>query len=145
MFALLLMAGYATAGRTFVLVAGVSNYQNSSADLPTTTNDAKRVAKVWQKHSKDVSLITSRYATHEKLLSKLILASSSPGDTVFDPFLGSGSTSVVAKKLGRHYLGIEQSERYCSWAEARLEQAETDKRIQGFEDGVFWERNSGKR
>ena len=81
----------------------------------------------------------------EKLLSKLILASSSPGDTVFDPFLGSGSTSVVAKKLGRHYLGIEQSERYCSWAEARLEQAETDKRNQGFEDGVFWERNSGKR
>ena len=44
----------------------------------------------------------------EKLLAKLILASSNEGDLVFDPFLGSGSTSVTAKKLGRHYSGIEQ-------------------------------------
>ncbi len=80
----------------------------------------------------------------EKLLAKLILASSDPGDTVFDPFLGSGSTSVTAKKLGRHYLGIEQSEQFCIWAEMRLERADTDKSIQGFSDGVFWERNSGK-
>lgn len=78
----------------------------------------------------------------EKLLAKLILASSNEGDIVFDPFLGSGSTSVTAKKLGRHYVGIEQNEQYCVWAEKRLELADDDKRIQGFEDGVFWERNS---
>ena len=78
----------------------------------------------------------------EKLLAKLILASSNEGDIVFDPFLGSGSTSVTAKKLGRKYVGIEQNEQYCVWAEKRLELAETDKRIQGYEDGVFWERNS---
>lgn len=78
----------------------------------------------------------------EKLLAKLILASSNPGDVVFDPFLGSGSTSVTAKKLGRHYIGIEQSEQYCVWAEKRLLDAETDKTIQGFADGVFWERNT---
>ena len=78
----------------------------------------------------------------EKLLAKLILASSNEGDIVFDPFLGSGSTSVTAKKLGRHYVGIEQNAQYCVWAEKRLELAETDKRIQGYEDGVFWERNS---
>lgn len=95
--ALLLMAGYATAGRTFVLVAGVSNYQNSSADLPTTTNDAKRVAKVWQKHSKDVSLITSRYATHEKLLSKLKEIASAAGedDRIVFFFSGHGNTGAV--------------------------------------------------
>jgi site-specific DNA-methyltransferase (adenine-specific) len=80
----------------------------------------------------------------EKLLSKLILASSNPGDVVFDPFLGSGSTSVTAKKLGRHYSGIERSEQFCVWCEKRLERADTDKTIQGFSDGVFWERNSGK-
>ena len=43
----------------------------------------------------------------EKLIAKLVLASTNSGDFVFDPFLGSGTTSVVAKKLGRHYLGIE--------------------------------------
>lgn len=61
---------------------------------------------------------------------------------MFDPFLGSGTTSVVAKKLGRRYLGIEQNPLYCAWAEYRLEQAETNKRIQGYENGVFWERNA---
>ena len=78
----------------------------------------------------------------EKLYAKLILASSKPGDIVFDPFLGSGTTSVVAKKLDRHWCGIELSEEYCLLAEKRLEMAEEDKSIQGYKDGVFWERNS---
>lgn len=80
----------------------------------------------------------------EKLIAKLILASSNEGDTVLDPFLGSGTTSVTAKKLGRRYIGIEAEERYCIWAEQRLETAETNKSIQGFENGVFYERNAGK-
>lgn len=80
----------------------------------------------------------------EKLLAKLMLASSNPGDFVFDPFLGSGTTSVVAKKLGRRWLGIEGDEEYCLLAERRLELAETETGIQGFTDGVFWERNTLK-
>ena len=78
----------------------------------------------------------------EKLYAKLILASSKPGDVVFDPFLGSGTASVVAKKLGRHWCGIELSEEYCLLAEKRLEMADTEKSIQGYKDGVFWERNT---
>lgn len=78
----------------------------------------------------------------EKLIAKLILASSNPRDVILDPFLGSGSTSVTAKKLGRHYIGIEQNEQYCIWTEKRLEMAETDSTIQGYSDGVFWERNT---
>lgn len=82
----------------------------------------------------------------EKLLAKIILASSNPGDFIFDPFLGSGTTSVAAKKLGRNYLGIDSSEEYCLWAEKRLICAETEQAIQGYSDGVFWERNSlGKK
>lgn len=77
----------------------------------------------------------------EKLIAKIILASTNEGDTVFDPFLGSGTTSTVAKKLGRNYIGIEKEEQYCVWAEYRLEKAEIDKEIQGFRDGVFRERN----
>lgn len=78
----------------------------------------------------------------EKLLAKLILASSNPGDVILDPFLGSGTTSVTAKKLNRHYIGIEINEQYCSWAEKRLELAGYNKEIQGYVDGVFWERNT---
>ena len=78
----------------------------------------------------------------EKLLAKLILASSRPDDLILDPFSGSGSTLVTAKKLHRHYVGIEQNSRYCVWTEKRLEMAETDRSIQGYADGVFWERNT---
>ncbi len=78
----------------------------------------------------------------EKLLAKLILASTREGDLVLDPFLGSGTTSVVAKKLRRHWMGIEQNLEYCLLAEKRLEMAESNRTIQGYEDGVFWERNS---
>jgi len=78
----------------------------------------------------------------EKLLAKIILASSKEGDVIFDPFLGSGTTSVVAKKLGRKYCGVEVDELYCCLAERRLEMADKDKSIQGYEDGVFWERNT---
>lgn len=78
----------------------------------------------------------------EKLYAKLILASSRPGDVIFDPFLGSGTSSVVAKKLGRHYVGIEMNEEYCMLAEKRLLLAEQDNSIQGYSHGVFWERNS---
>lgn len=78
----------------------------------------------------------------EKLIAKLILASSNEGDMILDPFLGSGTTSVVAKKLGRRYIGIEREATYCSWAEERLERAEHDKKIQGFDGERFYERHA---
>lgn len=78
----------------------------------------------------------------EKLLAKLILASTNENDAVLDPFAGSGTTAVVAKKLGRSFTAIEADEHYCLLALKRLEMAEKDKSIQGFTDGVFWERNT---
>jgi site-specific DNA-methyltransferase (adenine-specific) len=81
----------------------------------------------------------------EKLIAKLILASSKKGDVVFDPFMGSGTSCVVASKLGRHFCGIEQNEEYCLWAQKRLLLAKEDPSIQGFFDGVFWERNTNPR
>lgn len=78
----------------------------------------------------------------EKLIAKLILASSHEGDVIFDPFLGSGTTSVTAKKLNRHYIGIEREKEYAAVAEKRLELAEENKEIQGFENGIFKTRNN---
>lgn len=78
----------------------------------------------------------------EKLLAKIVLASTNEDDLILDPFLGSGTTSVVSKKLKRKYVGIEIDERYCCLAEKRLSIAENDKTIQGYTNGVFWERNT---
>ena len=78
----------------------------------------------------------------EKLIAKLVLASSHAEGVVFDPFLGSGTTAVVCKKLGRRFVGVEQNTEYCCWALKRLGLAELDPTIQGYADGVFWERNS---
>lgn len=130
---------------------------------PYTTNDG--VPKDWEKeHEGDFRLTypsnlwtdisipfwsmpeNTEHPTQkpEKLLAKIILASSNEGDVVLDPFLGSGTTSVAAKKLNRKFVGIEQDLTYCLFAEKRLLQAEDKKFIQGYMDGVFWERNMGK-
>ena len=78
----------------------------------------------------------------EKLIAKLILACSNENQVVLDPFGGSGTTAVVCEKLNRQYISIEQNPLYCAWAQYRIEQAKKDKTIQGYEDGVFWEKNS---
>ena len=78
----------------------------------------------------------------EKLLAKIILGSSTEGDVVFDPFAGVGTAGVVAKKLKRKFVMIEIDEEYCLYAIKRLLAAEEDITIQGYSDGVFWERNT---
>ena len=78
----------------------------------------------------------------EKLVAKMVLASSNPDDVVLDPFIGSGTSAVVAKKLGRRFLGVELDQEYCCWALKRLGLAEANRSIQGYVNGVFWERNT---
>ena len=78
----------------------------------------------------------------EKLLAKIILASSNREDIVLDPFLGSGTSAVVARKLGRRYVGIEIDETYCCLALKRLSLAKSSPQIQGYDQGVFWDRNT---
>ena len=81
----------------------------------------------------------------EKLLAKIILASSNEGDIIFDPFAGVGTTGVAAKKLNRKFVMVEIDKEYCLYALKRLDMAEKDHTIQGYEDGVFWERNTMRK
>ncbi|HMO79923.1 MAG TPA: DNA methyltransferase [Pyrinomonadaceae bacterium] len=81
----------------------------------------------------------------EKLLAKIILASTNANDLILDPFAGVGTTAVVAMKLDRRFVVVESDEQYCLITAKRLEMAEAGGAIQGFSDGVFWERNSGPR
>jgi len=56
----------------------------------------------------------------EALLYRVLLSSTNPGDVVLDPFFGSGTTGAVAKKLGRHFIGIERDEGYIKIAQKRI-------------------------
>ncbi|MBZ9789479.1 site-specific DNA-methyltransferase [Rhizobium sp. 3T7] len=60
----------------------------------------------------------------EALLARVIMASSKPGDVILDPFFGSGTTGAVAKRLGRHFVGIEREQDYIDAASARIEAVE---------------------
>lgn len=57
----------------------------------------------------------------EALLYRVIMASSNPGDVVLDPFFGTGTTGAVAKKLGRHWIGIERDKKYIRLAQKRID------------------------
>jgi len=78
----------------------------------------------------------------EKVLAKIILASTNENDVVLDLFAGSGTAAVTARKLGRRYIGVEFNETYCCITEKRHELAAADNSIQGYSEGVFWERNA---
>lgn len=70
----------------------------------------------------------------EQLLGRIIRACSHPGELVLDPFAGSGTTLVVAKKLGRRWLGYELSAEYAAQARARLEAASAGQALEGAEE-----------
>ena len=95
---------------------------------------------IWQPHPKGakpkdvIEIPTTCNGMHEKtphptqkpeeLLRTLVLASSNPGDLVVDPFLGSGTTAVVAEQLHRKWKGCDTSAEYCQWAAQRIELVE---------------------
>ena len=56
----------------------------------------------------------------EALLARIIMASSKPGDVILDPFFGTGTTGAVARKLGRHFVGVERERAYIDAASARI-------------------------
>lgn len=91
------------------------------------TRQYRRKRDVWE-----VSTNTYRMDEHfamfpERLIEPCILAGSRPGDTVLDPFFGSGTTGAVAKRFGREYIGIDLNPRYLEKAELRIAQVIPEK------------------
>ncbi|MEK6234890.1 MAG: site-specific DNA-methyltransferase, partial [Planctomycetales bacterium] len=70
----------------------------------------------------------------EQLLARIIRVSSNPNDVVLDPFVGSGTSLVVAKKLGRRFVGFETSSNYAGQANQRLESIQSGDALEGFAD-----------
>jgi hypothetical protein len=77
----------------------------------------------------------------EALLYRVILSSSNPGDVVLDPFLGSGTTGAVAKKLHRRWIGIERDPGYVEIARLRLDAVEPAR----YSEDVFVQRSKRNR
>lgn len=94
----------------------------------------KPIQKYGQRHNvwKIAAEMSSKNRFHpamfpERLCSDHIISWSNPGDIVLDPFMGSGTTAVSCKKLGRNYIGFEISDKYCKIAEERIKEADYDK------------------
>jgi site-specific DNA-methyltransferase (adenine-specific) len=87
---------------------------NPAGRVPSDWWEVKRIAGT---HKERADLPCQ---TPVPILTRILRACTHPGDLVLDPFAGSGSALVAAKKLGRHFLGIELSERYAAAARRRL-------------------------
>ena len=101
------------------------NYQNLKE-----LNDGKQMRSDWYIpicSGKERLRETNNQRSHptqkpEALMYRIILSSTNKGDIILDPFLGSGTTAVVAKRLQRNFIGIEQDKEYISLAKKRLKQ-----------------------
>lgn len=94
-------------------------------ELMKSLNGGKQMKDVWTGGlTRKAEKWAGKHPTQkpEYLLERIILASTKPGDFILDPFVGSGTTGVVAKKLNRRFIGIDSEESYLKIAIARLEQ-----------------------
>ena len=103
----------------------LQNINRPHDDYSMFDQQYRRKRDVWE-----VSTNTYKMDEHfamfpEKLIEPCILAGSRAGDTVLDPFFGSGTTGAVAKRLGREYIGIEINPVFCKKAGLRIEKTET--------------------
>lgn len=108
----------------------IFNYEELKKINPNRQKDGslKQMRDVWSLplvQGKERLRASDRRALHptqkpEEMLKRIIKASSNKGDLILDPFLGSGTTAAVAKKLGRKWIGIEKNQRYIEAAQKRI-------------------------
>lgn len=102
---------------------------NPLGKIPDDVWDFSRICGTFRERAKDTEGKSSHPCQMpEQLLERIIRVASNPGDTVFDPFAGSGTTLAVAHKLKRKWLGTELSEEYIRGAQKRISLIESDSR-----------------
>ncbi len=89
---------------------------------------------VWDEFPRVCGTFKERAGFHgcqmpEALLQRIVMASSNPGEIVLDPFVGSGTTAVAAKRLGRKFIGIDLSEHYAEHTRQRLAKVKSELRV----------------
>lgn len=101
--------------------------------------DAKKEVKVFNSDSV--------FATPkpERLIERILILASNPGDLVLDSFLGSGTTAAVAHKMGRRYIGIEMGEHAYTHCKKRLDMVVSGEDKGGISKAVNWESGGGYR
>ncbi len=103
-----------------IWVASKSKHYYFNYELAVKLNNGKQMRNLWE-------IPAERHKTShptekpEKLLERIILIGSKEGDTILDPFMGSGTTGVVAKRFNRNFIGIEIDEKYYDIAKKRIE------------------------
>ena len=111
-------------------------YQTNNQNTPTEghkntqVKDKKQKSNIWNL-STNCGAIGHPAQFPEQLAQDHIISWSNPGDIVFDPFLGSGTTAKMAYLNGRNYCGIDISEEYCEIARRRVEQAQAQQCLFG--------------
>lgn len=94
-------------------------------ELAKEINNGKQMRNLWEITAKRHKTIHPTEKP-EELLERILLLGSNEGDTVLDPFMGSGTTGVVAKKLNRNFIGIEIDQDYFEIAKNRIDPTYTD-------------------
>ena len=106
-----------------IWVASKSKKYYFNYELAKKINKGKQMRNLWTIKAK--KHITSHPTEKpEELLERIILLGSKEGDTILDPFMGSGTTGVVAKRYNRNFIGIEINPEYFNWAKERIEKTE---------------------
>jgi site-specific DNA-methyltransferase (adenine-specific) len=108
---------------TIALYARDKRYKDTAARLEHL-HKGKHATNVWRIPSlKGASKEKAGHPSQKplELIERIVLSSSAPGDLIIDPFLGSGTTAVVAETNGRHWIGMEISEAYAAMAEDRIQ------------------------
>jgi len=104
-----------------IWVAAKSKKYYFDYELAKKMNKGKQMRNLWEINAKK-HVTPHPTEKPEELLERIILIGSKEGDTVLDPFMGSGTTGVVAKRYNRNFIGIEINPQYFEWAKKRIEE-----------------------
>jgi len=104
-----------------IWVAAKSKKYYFDYELAKKMNKGKQMRNLWEINARK-HVTPHPTEKPEELLERIILIGSKEGDTVLDPFMGSGTTGVVAKRYNRNFIGIEINPQYFEWAKKRIEE-----------------------